>query len=101
MDYDNLDWQKFKDGVMIYPLYDKKEGSSHAALLKYFPGASVQEHFHHGYEYLFILEGSQEDHHRVYKKGDFVVNLPGSSHWVKSETGCVLLAIWEKPVEFI
>ena len=101
MDYQSLDWQYFREGLSIYPLYNSEKTSASAALLKYIPGASVPEHEHIGYEHILVLEGSQEDAIGLYKKGDFVINKPETRHWVKSEEGCVVLAIWEKPVEFV
>ena len=33
--------------------------------------------------------------------GELLVHSPGTSHSIVSDTGCVVLAIWEKPVVFI
>ena len=101
MDYQSLDWQYFREGLSIYPLYNSDKTTSSAALLKYVPGASVPEHIHQGYEHILVLEGSQEDAIGVYHKGDFVINKPETRHWVKSKEGCVVLAIWEQPVKFV
>ena len=97
----SLDWQEFRDGVMIFPIYTSDVSAASSALLKYVPGAAVARHEHTGYEHLFVLEGSQEDERGIYSKGDFVVNKPCTNHWVKSTEGCVVLAIWEKPVQFV
>jgi predicted ChrR family anti-sigma factor len=99
--YHELEWQRFREGVSIYPLYTSENSAASAAMLKYVAGASVPEHLHAGYEHIFVLEGSQEDERGIYRKGDLVINHPGSHHWVRSNEGCVVLAIWEKPVEFL
>jgi len=101
-DFDKLLWNELRPGVLIHRFYqnDDSENAS-AALLKYDKGASVPIHLHTGYEHLLILKGEQEDKNGIYQKGDFIINLPGSKHDVKSNTGCILLAIWEKPVQFI
>jgi predicted ChrR family anti-sigma factor len=101
MEYASVDWQDFREGVSIFPIYSSDSSLASSALLKYVPGASVPRHQHTGYEHIFVLEGSQEDERGVYVKGDFIVNKPGTNHWVKSADGCVVLAIWEKPVQFV
>jgi len=44
---------------------------------------------------------AQEDERGLYTKGDLLISKPGTHHWVKSKDGCVVLALWEKPVKFI
>jgi predicted ChrR family anti-sigma factor len=101
-DFEELQWSELRPGVFISPFYSgEKSESASAALLKYIPGASVPDHLHTGYEHLIILKGEQEDKNGIYYKGDFIVNFPGTRHDVKSKTGCILLAIWEKPVKFL
>ena len=55
-------------------------------------------HLHTGYEHLFVLSGSQSDEHGRYEAGCLVINPPGSRHSVRSEGGCLVLLVWEKPV---
>jgi anti-sigma factor ChrR (cupin superfamily) len=101
IDFDKIAWQSFREGIVIYPFYKSKSSEASSALLKYEPGAEVPVHIHTGYEHILILSGSQEDERGIYHKGDLLINKPDSSHWVKSPDGCVVLAIWEKPVKFI
>jgi anti-sigma factor ChrR (cupin superfamily) len=56
---------------------------------------------HVGYEHIFVLAGSQQDENGVYGSGSFVVNPPGTRHKVSSKSGCIVLAIYEKPVRFV
>lgn len=101
-DFEKIPWNELREGVNIYAFYEQKNiNGAKAVLLKYEASASVPIHEHTGFEYLVILRGEQEDQNGVYSKGDFIVNLPGSRHDVKSKTGCILLAIWEKSVQFI
>ncbi|HWV15100.1 MAG TPA: cupin domain-containing protein [Cellvibrio sp.] len=94
-------WQPFREGVDIIPLYgDATQGCS-SALLRYHPGAEIPRHMHTGIEFLLILRGSQRDERGHYTVGSFLVNPVGSSHQIVSEEGCIVLAIWEKPVRFI
>jgi predicted ChrR family anti-sigma factor len=95
-----LNWKKFHDGIEIYPIYADESGCS-SALLKYAVGASIPLHQHGGYEHILILDGSQSDEKQRYTKGDLIISPPGSSHSIKSDIGCIVLAIWERPVRFI
>lgn len=98
-DFGNIDWQPFRDGVEIYRLYGGEEDSASAALLRYRPGARVPQHRHVGYEHIIVLAGAQADSLGEYPAGTLVISAPGSDHAVFSHSGCVVLAIWEKPVD--
>ncbi len=103
MDFDNpnVNWQGFREGVEMLPLYgDATQGCS-CALLRYQPGAHIPRHLHVGMEFLLILRGSQRDERGDYHAGTFLINPATSSHEIFSEEGCVVLAVWEKPVRFI
>lgn len=96
---DSVGWEPFRAGVEIVRLYTSDDGRS-AALLRYAPGASVPLHEHPGYEHILILSGSQVDERGTHPTGTLLVNPPGSAHAVSSPDGCVVLAIWERPVKF-
>lgn len=95
----NVDWQPFHDGVEIHWLYSGDENSARAALLRYLPGARVPHHRHVGFEHIIVLAGTQADACGEYRAGTLLINAPGSDHAVFSDTGCIVLAIWEKPVD--
>lgn len=97
---EHLAWQPFRDGIDIFPLYKSNTGSS-AALLRYAPGSSVPSHEHMGYEHILVLAGAQADENNEYPKGSFVISPPGTKHSIRSLNGCIVLAVWEKPVQFI
>jgi anti-sigma factor ChrR (cupin superfamily) len=69
--------------------------------LRYQPGAKTPPHRHTGVEHIYVLRGSQRDERGVYETGTLVVNETGSSHQVASDDGCVVLVLWQKPVEFL
>lgn len=96
----DLPWQPFREGVEIYPIYNSPGGCS-AALLRYAAGAVIPKHTHVGYEHILILDGMQQDEHDHYPRGSLMINPPGTQHTVESKAGCIVLAIWEKPVKFI
>lgn len=98
---DSVQWKPFREGVDIYRLYGTDETGPKAALLRFHPGGRVPLHEHTGYEHIFILSGAQVDENSRADAGTLIVNPPGTRHSVFSEFGCIVLAIYEKPVRFI
>jgi len=96
----DLEWQPFHAGVKIHRFYGDGISGPSAALIQYEAGASIPHHTHSGYEHIYILCGSQEDQRGVYTAGMLVINPPGTSHSVSSQKGCLVLAIYVKPVVF-
>lgn len=99
-DIARLSFSALRPGVEIHVLHESADGAR-AAVLRYAPGAVVPEHRHEGLEYIYVLEGEQADEHGSYGPGSFVINVPGATHRVTSEQGCVVLIIWQRPVVFI
>ena len=98
---DGIAWKSYKEGVEIYRLYGDGLSGPTTALIRYRAGAKVPLHEHVGYEHILVLAGSQRDHSGVFKAGSFVINSPGTRHAVVSDDGCIVLAIYEKPVRFL
>ncbi len=98
---DEIAWEPYKEGVEIFRLYGDGISGPTAALIRYRKGAEVPLHEHTGYEHILILAGSQRDENGVFNAGSLVINLPGSRHQVISDDGCIVLAIYEKPVRFL
>lgn len=95
-----LSFSELREGVEIHVLHESADGAK-AAILRYRAGAQVPSHRHEGYEYIYVLEGEQRDERGSYGAGAFVINPPGFSHCVRSDAGCVVLIIWQRPVVFI
>lgn len=98
---DEFAWLPLGPGVDLSPLFRDAAGNVKLALLRYAPGARVPEHLHTGMEYIQILAGSQQDERGVYQAGTLLVSVPGSRHSVASPQGCLVLAVWEAPVQFV
>ena len=96
-----LPWKPFQEGVDIYRLYGDTETGPTAALLRFKAGGRVPLHEHTGFEHIFVLAGSQVDENCRAETGMLIINPPGTSHSILSETGCIVLAIYEKPVKFL
>ena len=94
-------WKPFHEGVEIHRLYGDGVTGPTAALLRFSPGGGIAMHEHLGYEHILVLSGSQVDEYGRVSAGELRIHPPGSSHSVTSEGGCIVLAIYEKPVEFI
>jgi anti-sigma factor ChrR (cupin superfamily) len=95
-----LKWEPFRPGIEIVRLYNTPGGGA-SAFLRYAPGARLERHMHRGWEHVLVLSGSQTDDTGHYQTGAMLVHPPGSSHAVSSDEGCIVLAIWEKPVTFV
>lgn len=107
-DFESLDWRPYgadqRLGVEIVRLYDTRSIDPHgaaAALLRYAPGARVARHLHTGYELIYVFRGELIDDAGIHPAGSLEVCPPGSTHALASETGCIFLVVWEKPVSVI
>ena len=72
--------------------YDRKNGGYGTYFLKMEPGAKSLLHKHKGFEEFLVIKGELKDADgKVFKKGDFVTFLPGSTHNSFTKNGCLLL----------
>ncbi|HSI34880.1 MAG: cupin domain-containing protein [Phycisphaerae bacterium] len=95
-----LDWQILRPGIEIARLCTS-EGGPTSALLRYAAGATLARHEHTGFEHIYVLSGSQADDSGEHRAGALLIHGPGTSHAISSRHGCIVLAIWEKPVNFL
>lgn len=98
---DELPWRPFREGVEIHRLYGDGVSGPSAALLRFRETASIPFHHHDGYEHILVLAGRQKDEHGIVDTGTLRIHPPGTSHHVVGEAGCLVLAIYEKPVRFV
>jgi anti-sigma factor ChrR (cupin superfamily) len=99
-DLDSLSWQPFRPGIDIVRIYGDGESGPAAALLRYAPGARLSPHAHVAYEHIIVLAGSQCDERGEYAQGTCLIHGEGTGHAVASDEGCIVLAIWNAPVQF-
>lgn len=99
-DFSSATFAPFRPGVEIARLYGDGVTGPSAALLRYAPGASVPAHQHTGHEHIIVLSGSQHDERGHYGPGSCVIHGPGTGHTVSSKHGCIVLAIWHRPIAF-
>jgi quercetin dioxygenase-like cupin family protein len=98
---DRVPWQRFREGVEIHRLYGDGETGPTAALIRFRAGGYVPLHEHTGYEHILVLCGTQQDDLGTAASGTLLVHAPGTQHRIVSEAGCIVLAIYEKPVKFL
>lgn len=93
-----LDFGPFRDGVTLHWIKPFEGDQPGVALLKYEAGAVVPRHRHEGLETILVLQGTQSDETGDYGAGTYIVNAAGTEHSVWSDTGCVVLIQWDRPV---
>lgn len=94
-------WTSLRDGVSFRLLFQDTDSGYRVGLIRYEPGASVPLHRHVGDEHIYVLSGSQQDERGLYPAGSYIYNPEGSEHSLTSQTGCLVLAHWLKPVQFL
>ena len=65
-------------------------------LIKLEPGAHLPFHKHPELEQAYVLEGSMYDHDGVCHAGEYVWRTAGSFHENHSDTGAVILAVYQE-----
>lgn len=98
---DKIPWTYFRDGVDIHRFYGDGVHGPSAALIRFRREARVPMHMHEGWEHILVLSGSQTDQNGTIGPGTLRIHPPGTYHSVISEAGCIVLAIYEKPVRFL
>ncbi len=92
-----------RTNVKMHVLFDNKKDDpdfgSDAAIIKYLPGAYVPLHLHRGYEMVFVLEGEYIENDITYYPGSLIIRSPGTTHAMRSVTGCTFLAMRDIPVK--
>ncbi len=101
-----LDVSKIPWGPMPYPGVERKllyadASGRQTMLIRMAPGARLPDHRHQGVEQSFVLEGTLIDEDAACTAGNFVWRKPGSVHTAWTPDGCVVLAIFERPNEFL
>ncbi|MEN3032056.1 cupin domain-containing protein [Chromobacterium amazonense] len=102
----DLDFAEYQPGlrknVLIHLLFDNTREDpqgSDAALIRYLPGAFVPRHLHMGYEMVLVLQGEYVENDVLYRPGSLVIRAPGTTHEMRSDTGCTILAMRDVPVK--
>jgi quercetin dioxygenase-like cupin family protein len=102
----NLEFQPYqpelRKNVLIHVLFDNKpedpQGSD-AALLRYLPGAFTPRHLHIGFEMVLVLEGDYIENDISYAPGSLIIRAPGTTHEMRTDKGCTILAMRDIPVK--
>ncbi|MBI4589342.1 MAG: cupin domain-containing protein [Candidatus Rokubacteria bacterium] len=101
LDVAKIAWEPTKyPGVETKTLYKDPAGRQ-TVLTRLAPGARLPDHRHTGVEQSFVLEGTLVDEDGACTAGNFVWRRPGSVHAAWSPDGCLVLAFFEGPNEFV
>ena len=88
--------------MLIHLLFDNTQDDpkgSDAALIKYLPGAFTPKHLHVGHEMVFVLQGEYVENDILYLPGSLIVRAPGTTHEMRTISGCTILAVRDVPVK--
>ncbi|KAF0811305.1 hypothetical protein IGB42_04238 [Andreprevotia sp. IGB-42] len=91
-----------RENVDIHLLFDNTRDDpqgSDAALIRYQPGAYVPRHLHMGYEMVLVLQGEYVENDILYRPGSLIIRAPGTTHEMRSDVGCTILAMRDIPVK--
>ncbi|AUG76238.1 hypothetical protein CFP65_1339 [Kitasatospora sp. MMS16-BH015] len=91
-------------GIDMHVLYSADQTGPNgpaAALVRYAPGATVAPHRHPGFELIHVLSGVLVTDDGVYPTNSMIVMPPESVHGLGTVEGCLLLVVWEQPVELV
>jgi len=97
---DELPWEPLRAGVDIHWLFQSEAGPC-SALIRYRANATVPLHRHSGCEHILVLCGSQSDKGGSRQTGSLLISPPGSEHEIRSESGCIVLAVWQRREDFL
>jgi len=102
----NITFTEYQPGlrknVLIHVLFDNTKDDpkgSDLAILRYLPGAFVPPHEHIGHEMVLVLQGEYVENDVLYRPGSLIVRAPGTTHEMRSDTGCTILAMRDSPVK--
>jgi hypothetical protein len=102
-DIDFVEYQPgLRKAVQIYLLFDNTKHDptgSDAAIIRYLPGAFVPRHLHIGYEMVLVLQGEYIENDVPYRPGALIIRAPGTTHEMRSTSGCTILAMRDVPVK--
>jgi ChrR Cupin-like domain len=102
----NIAFTEYQPGlrknVLIHLLFDNTKDDpkgSDAAIIRYLPGAFVPRHVHMGHEMVLVLQGEYVENDVLYRAGSLIVRAPGTTHEMRSDIGCTILAMRDVPVK--
>lgn len=101
LDVSAIPWEPTRyPGVDTKTLHRDPSGR-YTALVRMAPGAELPLHRHAGVEQSYVLEGTLADDEGACTGGNFVWRRPGSVHRAWSPDGCLVLAVFDRPNEFL
>lgn len=91
-----------REGVEVHFFYSTEQTGPDgpaAALVRYRPGAVTPPHRHTDWELIYVLSGELETDGVAHGPGTVITMEPDTVHSPRSPKGCLLITIWESPVD--
>ncbi len=86
-------WIEFVPGIRLRPLRIDRAARTQTSLWEMSPGSTIPPHPHSGEEECLVLDGVLEYAGREYRRGDFLLAVPGLHHTEFSTTSGTLLML--------
>lgn len=96
--FNHLKWTKL--GPVSRARVNKDDQQIRSSLLHIDKDGRIPQHQHKGYELTLLLDGSFEDEHGVYNKGDFIWLSGDVKHSPYTKEGCLCFAVQDAPLHF-
>jgi anti-sigma factor ChrR (cupin superfamily) len=96
-----IPWSDAVPGVRQKPIWQDKETHRRAILARFEPGAKLPRHRHVGDEFIFVIEGSNEDESGEVHTGNANFRPNGCVHSVSTRHGATVLAVVTGTVEML
>lgn len=96
--FNGLKWSKL--GPVSRARINKDDQHIRSSLLHIDKDGRIPQHQHKGYELTLLLDGSFEDEHGVYNKGDFIWLSGDVKHSPYTKEGCLCFAVQDAPLHF-
>jgi anti-sigma factor ChrR (cupin superfamily) len=88
---DQMQWQAHEaEGIECIPLYARPPHAETMHLLRVAAGVTAPRVTFAAGEEIFVLDGAFEDEHGGYRQGSWIRYPPGSSHQLRTASGCRL-----------
>ena len=90
IDTNNAEWRPGSPGISRMVLYGEDGHPEAMSLVRFDPGARVDDHDHPAGEEIFVIDGDLADDHGDYTAGSWIRCPAGSHHAVSSTGGCTI-----------
>ena len=84
------------EGFSLKTLFSDPATGDRTLLMQVEPGAHAAPHSHEQVEHVYVLDGSFRDEYGTYRKGDYLMRVPGAVHSAQSDEGATMLLMYTR-----